>query len=65
MLVDPTGTQGWAVGGYVSRQGEEAWTQTSDIERYPADGVTPVGESERKRWRSKCPPTPGWANRGT
>jgi len=45
VLVDPTGTQGWAVGGAIGRRGEER-SQTSDIERYPADGVKPTGVSE-------------------
>ena len=41
MLVDPTGTQGWAVGGDVDGQNERL--ETADIERYPADGVAPLG----------------------
>ena len=41
VLVDPTGTQGWAVGG-ISDSEDEA-VETADIERYPADGVTPLG----------------------
>ncbi len=45
VMVDPTGTQGWAVGGVTGRNGEER-TQTSDVERYPADGVKPTGVGE-------------------
>ena len=41
VLIDPTGTQGWAVGGFLNRS--EALLETADIERYPADGVTPTG----------------------
>ena len=41
VLIDPTGTQGWAVGGNIDSQDERL--ETADIERYPADGVTPLG----------------------
>ncbi|MGA2164153.1 MAG: hypothetical protein ABSH36_06760 [Solirubrobacteraceae bacterium] len=41
VLVGPTGTQGWAVGG-ISNSEDEA-VETADVERYPADGVTPLG----------------------
>ncbi len=41
VLVDPTGTQGWAVGGEVNNS--EPLLETSDVERYPADGVAPSG----------------------
>ena len=41
VLIDPTGTQGWAVGGFV--EGEHEDLDTADIDRYPADGVTPPG----------------------
>jgi hypothetical protein len=40
MLVDPTGSHGWTVGGQV---GEES-LETADIERYGEDSVTPDGE---------------------
>jgi hypothetical protein len=41
VLVDPgTGAQGWAVGGEIH---EEARLDTSSVERYPADGSTPLG----------------------
>lgn len=43
VLIDPTGTQGWAVGGNINGQDERL--ETADIERYPADGVTPLGAS--------------------
>jgi hypothetical protein len=42
VLIDPTGTQGWAVGGIPN---PEERVETADIERYPADGVTPLGSS--------------------
>jgi len=41
VLVNPTGTQGWAVGGEVDP--EQGRNDTADIERYPADGVPPPG----------------------
>jgi hypothetical protein len=43
VLVDPTGTQGWAVGGFVDTQNPEAVLDTADVDRYPADGVPPPG----------------------
>ncbi len=43
VLVDPSGTQGWAVGGFVNNQHQEL--DTADIDRYPADGVTPPGDA--------------------
>jgi hypothetical protein len=42
VLIDPSGAQGWAVGGFVSAQHAEV-LDTADIDRYPADGVTPTG----------------------
>ncbi len=42
VLIDPTGTQGWAVGGTLN---SEEPLETSNVERYPADGVTPLGSS--------------------
>jgi hypothetical protein len=42
VLVDPTGSQGWAVGGFVSGKYPES-LDTADIDRYPADGVAPNG----------------------
>jgi hypothetical protein len=46
VLVDPTGSEGWAVGGIISgRQSLE----TADIERYPADGVKPAGAGEEAK----------------
>lgn len=41
VLIDPSGTQGWAVGGFI--EGEHEDLDTADIDRYPADGVTPPG----------------------
>ncbi|HTA33089.1 MAG TPA: hypothetical protein VK721_06660 [Solirubrobacteraceae bacterium] len=47
VLIDPTGTQGWAVGGFVEPGDEHAGAlDTADIDRYPADGSTPPGVSE-------------------
>jgi hypothetical protein len=40
VLVDPTGTQGWAVGGISN---PEERIETADVARYPADGATPQG----------------------
>ncbi len=42
VLTDASGTQGWAVGGFVETE-HEGVLDTADIERYPADGVTPPG----------------------
>jgi hypothetical protein len=42
VLLDPTGAQGWAVGGFVETE-HGGFLDTADIDRYPADGVTPVG----------------------
>lgn len=47
VLVDPTGAQGWAVGGFIGPKGEASLSQTSDIERYPADGAAPLGEQAK------------------
>ncbi len=44
VLVDPTGSQGWAVGG--EQGGGQPRLQTGDIERYPSDGVPPTGVGE-------------------
>ncbi len=44
VLIDPTGAQGWAVGGVLQR--EEEHLETGDVERYPADGVKPTGSGE-------------------
>ncbi len=43
VLIDPTGTQGWAVGGFVDTQDTDGALDTADVERYPADGVAPPG----------------------
>jgi hypothetical protein len=42
VLIDPTGTQGWAVGGFVDPINGEV-LDTADIDRYPAEGGTPPG----------------------
>ena len=42
VLVDPSGGQGWAVGGNISRR-FGGRIETADVERYPADGATPLG----------------------
>lgn len=41
VMVDPTGAQGWAVGGLVDS--EDALLDTADVYRYPADGTPPAG----------------------
>ncbi len=46
VLIDPTGTQGWAVGGVI---GSRAQLETADIERYPADGSQPPGAGEEAK----------------
>jgi hypothetical protein len=45
VLIDPTGAQGWAIGGFVEPAGEEhgGVLDTADVDRYPADGVAPPG----------------------
>ncbi len=42
VLVNEAGTQGWAVGGFVESE-HGGVLDTADIDRYPADGVTPPG----------------------
>ena len=42
VLVDPTGAQGWAVGGYVD-ESAGGRLDTADVARYPAEGVAPPG----------------------
>ena len=44
VMVDPTGTSGWAVGGNINNVNGRL--ETADIERYPADGTAPTGEHE-------------------
>jgi hypothetical protein len=44
VLIDPTGAQGWAVGGVDEPLDERL--DTADVERYPADGVRPTGAGE-------------------
>jgi hypothetical protein len=44
VLIDPSGSQGWAVGGLVEPgEGHGGVLATSDISRYPADGSVPPG----------------------
>jgi hypothetical protein len=43
VLVDPTGSQGWAVGGFVDNEHSGGLLDTADVVRYPADGSTPPG----------------------
>jgi hypothetical protein len=44
LLVDATGSQGWAVGGVVDDEKLlTAHLDTADVWRYPADGAAPVG----------------------
>jgi hypothetical protein len=42
VLTNSTGTEGWAVGGFVEQE-RGGVLDTADIDRYPADGVTPPG----------------------
>jgi hypothetical protein len=42
VLIDPSGAQGWAVGGTVDESSNGA-LDTADVARYPADGVPPPG----------------------
>lgn len=42
VMVDPSGSQGWAVGGNISSLDAER-LETSDVERYPAEGTAPLG----------------------
>ena len=46
VLVDPTGSQGWAVGGFIN---ERERLETADIERYPAEGSKPTGVGEEAK----------------
>ena len=45
LLVNPTGNQGWAVGGVVN--GKHALLDTADIYRYPAEGKAPPGMGQK------------------
>ena len=46
VLIDPAGSQGWAVGGFIGPKGGPALSETADVERYPADGVAPPGQQD-------------------
>jgi len=41
VLIDPSGSQGWAIGGQFDS--EEPRLETAAIDRYPPDGVAPLG----------------------
>jgi hypothetical protein len=45
VLTDPTGSEGWAIGGFVepSGEGHGGVLDTADVDRYPADGIAPPG----------------------
>lgn len=43
VLVDPSGREGWAVGGFVDTVDPDGSLDTAEVARYPADGVTPPG----------------------
>lgn len=43
VLIDPSGAQGWAVGGFVDTENKGGVLDTADVERYPADGIVPPG----------------------
>jgi len=45
VLTDPTGSEGWAIGGFVEPPGEShgGVLDTADVDRYPAEGGTPPG----------------------
>jgi hypothetical protein len=43
VLIDPTGTQGWAVGGFVDTINSTGVLDTADVDRYPAGASPPPG----------------------
>ena len=43
VLVNPTGTEGWAVGGFVDTTTSDGALDTADVERYPAESALPPG----------------------
>ncbi len=43
VLIDPTGSNGWAVGGFVDSVDADGALDTAEVARYPADGVTSPG----------------------
>ncbi len=49
VLINPAGTEGWAVGGFVDTADSNGALDTADVERYPADGVTPPGVDAPRR----------------
>lgn len=50
ILVDPTGSQGWAVGGYVNNQ--HALLDTADIYRYPSEAGGHPGDKRENETTS-------------
>jgi hypothetical protein len=43
VLVNPSGQEGWAVGGFIDTVDPDGALDTAEAARYPADGVTPPG----------------------
>lgn len=43
VMVNETGSEGWAVGGAIGPKSESELADTSDVERYPAESATPPG----------------------
>ncbi|HYM54680.1 MAG TPA: hypothetical protein VES97_04915, partial [Solirubrobacteraceae bacterium] len=54
-LVSPTGSEGWAVGGFVSANG---LLETADVDRYPAGGAPPPGRGASTLPADPREPTP-------
>jgi hypothetical protein len=44
VLVDPAGSQGWAVGGFVEPEEHKGVLDTADVERYGEPGAVPLGK---------------------
>jgi hypothetical protein len=44
VLVDPSGSQGWAVGGFVEPEEHGGVLDTADVERYGEPGAAPLGK---------------------
>jgi hypothetical protein len=43
VLIGPTGTEGWAVGGFAEASKHGGVLDTADVDRYPAEAGTPPG----------------------
>ncbi len=43
VLIGPGDAQGWAIGGFVESEMHQGVLDTADVDRYPAEGTTPVG----------------------